>query len=129
MENIVEKFYDALKKKKLMGMKCTKCGAVSFPPKPTCNECGSLKMKWIEMSGKGKLLYYNIENYPGGEFQSVAPYAVGLVIMKEGCAFMPMVKGVDLKDPWAGNLKLPMNVQAKVIKVGTKHVVAFEVVK
>lgn len=128
IDNVVKTFYDGIKKNKLLGLKCSKCGTVTFPPKPTCNKCGNLKLDWITISGKGKLLYYNVENYPGGEFQSIAPYATGLVILEEGCAFMPLVKGVDLNDPWQGNLKLPMDVEAKIVKVGTKDVVAFELV-
>jgi len=129
IEYVVKTFYDALKQGKLMGLKCPKCGEHSFPPKPTCNKCGNLNLKWVKMSGKGKLTVYAIENYPGGEFQAVAPYATGVVKMKEGCVFMPMIKGVDLKDPWKGNLALPVDVEAKIKKVGTKRVVIFEVVK
>lgn len=129
IENVVKTFYDALEKGKLMGLKCPKCGTYSFPPKPTCNKCGNFDLKWVEMSGKGKVNYYNVENFPGGEFQAIAPYAIGVVIMKEGTPLNTLIKGVDLKDPWKGNLALPADVEAKVMKVGTKNVVVFEVVK
>lgn len=128
IENVVKTFYDAIDKGKLMGLKCTKCGTYSFPPKPTCNKCGNLNLKWAEMSGKGKVNYYNVENYPGGEFQAIAPYAVGVVILKEGVALNTMIKGVDLNDPWKGNLALPMDGEVKVMEVGTKKVLIFEVV-
>jgi hydroxymethylglutaryl-CoA synthase len=130
IENVVKTFYDGLKSKKFMGLKCSKCGNVSFPPKPTCNKCGNFKtLKWIKLSGKGKVLYYNVENFPGGEFQKIAPYATGLIHMKEGVPIMTIVNGVNLKDPWAGNMKCPLNVQAGVKKVGSKRVIVFNVVK
>lgn len=129
IENVVKTFYEALEKGKLMGLKCPKCGTHSFPPKPTCNKCGNFELKWVEMSGKGVVNYYNIENFPGGEFQAVAPYAVGIVITKEGVPFNTMIKGVDLNDPWKGNLELPMEGELKTMKVGTKKVLVFEVIK
>lgn len=122
---VAKTFYDNLKKKKLVGLKCAKCGTYSFPPKPTCNNCGNIKLDWAEMSGKGKLRIYSVLNYPGGEFQAVAPYAYGLVMLAEGIPYWTMVKGVDLDDPWKGNLKLPADVTAKVEKVGTKNIVVF----
>jgi hypothetical protein len=45
--------------------------------------------------------------------------------MKEGPVFYTMVKGVDLDDPWKGNMKLPVAATAKVEKVGTKTIVVF----
>jgi len=126
---IVKTFYDNLKNGKLMGLKCPKCGTYSFPPKGTCNKCGNPDLAWAEMSGKGKVNIYSVLNYPGGEFQAVAPYAFGLVKMKEGPVYYTMVKGVDLKDPWKGNMKLPADATAKVEKIGTKHVVVFHVGK
>ena len=124
-ELIVKTYYDNLKKGKLMGLKCAKCGTHSFPPKGTCNKCGNPKLDWVQMSGEGKINVYSVLNYPGGEFQAVAPYAFGLVKMKEGPVFYTMVKGVDLDDPWKGNMKLPVAATAKVEKVGTKNVVVF----
>ncbi len=124
-ELIVKTYYDNLKKGKLMGLKCGKCGTHSFPPKGTCNKCGNPDLEWVQMSGEGKINVYSVLNYPGGEFQAVAPYAFGLVKMKEGPVFYTMVKGVDLEDPWKGNAKLPVAATAKVEKVGTKNVVVF----
>lgn len=130
VEKIVKKYYDALKAKKLMGMECLKCGHVSFPPKPTCNKCGNYKkMKMKKLSGKGELKVYTVVNFPGGEFQAKAPYAFGIVKMKEGPLMNTMIKGVDIKDPEAGNNKLPINVKADVMKVGTKRIVVFKPAK
>ncbi len=126
VELIAKTFYDALAKNKLMGLKCAKCEHYSFPPKGTCNGCGTAELKWVELSGKGKLQLYNIVNYPGGEFQKVAPYAYGLVMLKEGIPYFTMIEGVDIEDPWKGNLDLPMDVVAKVKKIGSKRVVVFK---
>jgi uncharacterized OB-fold protein len=126
---IVQTFYEGLAKGKLMGLKCTECSTVSFPPKGTCNTCGSFELGWIELSGRGKVNVYSVLNYPGGEFQAVAPYAFGLIKMKEGPVYYAMVKGVNLDDPWTGNQVLPSDVTAKVEKVGTKTIVVFHTIK
>jgi len=128
-ELIVKTFYDNLKKGKLMGLKCPKCNTHSFPPKGTCNQCGNPDLEGAQMSGKGKINVYSVLNYPGGEFQAVAPYAFGLVKMAEGPVYYTMVKGVDLNDPWKGNMNLPVDAIAKVEKIGTKNVVVFYATK
>lgn len=66
-ELIVKTYYDNLKKGKLMGLKCAKCGTHSFPPKGTCNKCGNPNLDWVQMSGEGKINVYSVLNYPGGE--------------------------------------------------------------
>ena len=40
LEKVVQKFYDNLEEGKITGKKCTKCGAVEFPPVYACNSCG-----------------------------------------------------------------------------------------
>jgi hypothetical protein len=129
VERVVERYYNDLKKGTITGLKCSKCGAYTFPPKPTCMKCGSFKMNFVKMSGKGVLNVYSVINFPGGEFQAIAPYAYGSVLLKEGPAINAMINGVDIKDPEAGNKKCPINVMASVKKVGTKRVLVFKPVK
>ena len=40
LEKVVETFYKNLEEGKITGKKCTKCGAVEFPPVYACNSCG-----------------------------------------------------------------------------------------
>lgn len=122
---IAKTFYDELNNGKLVGLKCTECGTVSCPPKPTCNNCGSFETAWTQMSGRGQLRIYSVVNYPGGEFQEVAPYAFGLIKLEEGPVYYGMVDGIDLDDPWEGNLSLPVDVTARIETVGTKTIAVF----
>lgn len=46
---ILKTYYDALEDGKVLGMKCAECGDVVWPPLPTCQECGSVDLDWIEM--------------------------------------------------------------------------------
>lgn len=55
LEKVVETFYENLEKGKITGKRCTKCGAVEFPPVYACNSCGCWDMEWVEISGKAKM--------------------------------------------------------------------------
>jgi uncharacterized OB-fold protein len=126
---IVKTFYDKLSAGELAGLKCSDCGTVSFPPKATCNNCGSFEMEWMALSGRGQLRVYSVLNYPGGEFQEVAPYAFGLIKLEEGPVYYAKVEGVDLDNPWEGNLNLPADVSARIETVGTKTIAVFHAEK
>ena len=49
---IVKPYYDALEEGRILGRKCTECGAVDYPPHLICNVCGCLETEWYEISGK-----------------------------------------------------------------------------
>ena len=48
----------ALKKDKLLGLRCNDCGAYTCPPMMVCNECASTNLEIVEMSGKGKIVTF-----------------------------------------------------------------------
>jgi uncharacterized OB-fold protein len=46
-------FFDMLKQKKLMGLKCRGCNTVYFPPKLVCGKCLSQPDKWVPLRETG----------------------------------------------------------------------------
>ena len=79
----VTEFAQYLKDGRLMGSKCNKCGAKSFPPRADCEVCMSGDFEFFEMSGRAKLLTYTkIVAAPTG-FEDVAPFTVGVVDLEE----------------------------------------------
>jgi len=94
----VENFYRYCGERKLMGVRCKKCGATSWPPRSLCSTCFSNTMEWIEFKGRGKLLTYTIIHFPPGQFQALAPYAVGIVKLSEGAQLPGMIKNLKLED-------------------------------
>jgi uncharacterized OB-fold protein len=79
----VADFADHLKDGRLMGSRCKKCGALSFPPRADCLECMHDEFEFFEMSGKGTLhTYTKIAAAPTG-FENLVPYTVGLADLKE----------------------------------------------
>ncbi len=82
---------------KLMGGKCKKCGKIHFPPRPLCNNCFSKDFEWIELPKDGKLLTYTIIHIAPPQFQTLAPYAMGIVQLDNGLKVPGMIKDVPLE--------------------------------
>jgi uncharacterized OB-fold protein len=91
----VSSFYKFVSEKRLMAAKCNKCGTVLLPPKPMCTNCLSTNLKWIKLEGAGKLVSYTIIYVAPEQFQSLAPYTVGIVELKNGLRLPGMICGVD----------------------------------
>jgi uncharacterized OB-fold protein len=103
----VSSFYTFVSEKRLMAAKCTKCGAVLLPPKPMCTHCFSTNLTWIELEGSGKLVSYTIINIAPEQFQSMAPYAVGIVELTKDLRLPGMIRGVEPEKISVGmNLKV-----------------------
>jgi uncharacterized OB-fold protein len=80
----VSDFAQYLKDGRLMGSRCKKCGATSFPPRADCAACMSGDFEFFEISGKAKLnTFTKIVAAPTG-FEDVSPYIVGVVDLEEG---------------------------------------------
>jgi uncharacterized protein len=80
----IEQFYKFLAQSKLMAGKCLKCRKIHLPPRPLCDNCFSQEFTWKEVSGKGKLLTYSVIHIAPPQFQTMAPYAVGIVELENG---------------------------------------------
>ena len=93
----IEQFYRNVLQGKLLAGKCKKCGKVHLPPRPLCDECFSNEFVWKEISQRGKLLTYTIIEVAPAQFQSMAPYAVGIVQLEDGVRIPGMIRGVALE--------------------------------
>jgi uncharacterized OB-fold protein len=54
---LIRKTLEALKEKKLMGLKCPGCGLVYFMPKPYCR-CLSIPDEWVEVKDTATITTY-----------------------------------------------------------------------
>jgi len=80
----VTDFAQHLKDGRIMGSRCNKCGAISFPPRADCEACMSGDFEFFEMTGKSVLnTYTKIVAAPTG-FEDETPYIVGVVDLEEG---------------------------------------------
>ena len=53
-------FWDAVNEKRLVVQNCDECGALQYPPKPACPDCGSDKLGWKDTSGRGHIATYMV---------------------------------------------------------------------
>ena len=90
-----EKYNEALKANKLLGLKCLDCGAITTPPKMVCGTCGSLNLDIIELAGNGKIeTFTTIFVVPEGR-EAESPYVLVMVGLDEGPWIMGNLTGIQ----------------------------------
>jgi len=127
MEPYVKKWYDFFEQGKIMGLKCNRCGSYEFPPVTVCNNCSGTDLSWVEMSGEGKLISFNLGLYPDPPFAEYAPYYYGTVVLKEGPAYPGMIFGIEQGHDEELFQQLPVPVRAEIMQRQGYKMVAFRV--
>lgn len=94
----IEQFYNHVNRGKLLGGRCRKCGKLNLPPRPICDACFSKEIEWTAVSTKGRLLTYTVIYIAPTQFQSMVPYAVGIVELQGGLKIPGMIRGVALEE-------------------------------
>jgi len=90
----IEQFYKFIGEKKLMAVKCRRCNSLILPPKNICPKCFSTDLEWIKLKERGKLVTYTVIHVPPIQFQSIAPYAVGIIELEDGPHLLGMIREV-----------------------------------
>jgi len=91
----IESFYKLVSQRKLMAARCKKCGCLHVPPRPICTRCYGNELDWVELGNRGKLLTYTVIYVSPKQFESLLPYAVGIVKLEEGPQLPGMIRGVE----------------------------------
>ncbi|SFH14328.1 hypothetical protein SAMN05660649_04021 [Desulfotomaculum arcticum] len=91
-----KQYYEALKKNKLLGLKCFTCGGYTTPPKLCCDNCGSTELEIAELSGRGEIKTYTVVRVAPEGLN--APYIVVLVELEEGPWLMGNVDNVNIDE-------------------------------
>jgi len=84
--------------KKILGIKCEKCGRVFIPPRKTCERCFSdISENWVPLSDTGVVTGFTIIRYEEPH-QPVKPPYIQALIKLDGAdtPFVHIVKGVAL---------------------------------
>jgi len=108
---IFKQYNEALKQNKLLGLKCKECGAITVPPRITCNQCTGTDLEVIELSGQGKIqTFTTVFVAPEGR-ESECPYVIVMTELDEGPWIMGNLTGVDPN-------KVTMDIMGKKVKMG-----------
>jgi len=108
-----KQYNEALKKDKLLGLKCQDCGAITVPPKMVCRTCTSPNLDIIELKGAGKIQTFTAINVAAEGREGECPYTVVLVELDEG----PWIMGnlIDIAPD-----KTSMELIGRRVKMGHK---------
>lgn len=80
-------FFEAIAAGRLVAQRCRKCGRYQLYPRPWCAACGSLELEWADVGPEGTVYSFTVIRRVIGnskDFEKEAPYAVGVVELKEG---------------------------------------------
>lgn len=77
-----DKYAEALREGKFLGLKCRQCGEYTVPPQKVCSGCRSEDMEVVKLSRRGEVRSFTVIHTPAEGFE--APYIVGLVELEEG---------------------------------------------
>jgi len=128
LEKVVQKFYDSLEEGKIMGRKCTKCGAMEFPPVYACNSCGCTDLEWTEISGKAKMhsivMPAALSSKP--EYKALGQFAYGEVELEEGARLNAVVRGISRKKRKELLEKMPVSCHAAIYQRDGYKTVVFD---
>jgi uncharacterized OB-fold protein len=118
--NEAKAFWDAAAQQQLSIQRCQDCRAWVWTPRPSCNECGSQKVQWTPMSGKGEVYSFTVIRQVVGRAASKAfepdiPYVIAWVDLDEGPRLITNVIGCPVKD-----VKLGMKVTVQFEKASEK---------
>lgn len=88
-----DQYFAALKEDRLMGLRCRDCGAITVPPKATCEQCSAAELEATPLSGEGVIRTFTVIRVAPEGLQ--APYIVVLVELDEGPWLMGNLAGVE----------------------------------
>lgn len=128
-----KEFHQAIAQDILIGSRCLNCGSISVPQRQICPRCHSEKAERIETKGKGTLAAFTVIYVPPTSmaeagYNAKNPYCVGIVSLEEGPRISAQIVGLDLSNPSAIKIGLPLK-QTYVLRgegESAKKFLAFE---
>ncbi len=85
----------ALRKNKLLGLKCNDCGKITCPPTMACSKCAGTNMEVCELSGNGLIVTLSTVYVAARGREAELPYTVALVELEEGPWIMGNLIDID----------------------------------
>lgn len=86
-------FFEGAKEHKLLIQRCTNCGTLRHPPRPSCAKCRSFEWDAVTASGQGTIYSFVVNHYPQVPAFDY-PLVVALVELEEGTRLVANVAGI-----------------------------------
>ena len=110
---IFKDYNEALKQNKLLGLKCSSCGAITVPPKMVCSQCASSELEVIELKGSGKIKTFTTVFVASEGREEEIPYTIVMVELDDGPWIMGNLDGVEPE-------RVTMDIIGKAVTMGHK---------
>ena len=82
---LTEPYWQAAHQRELKLPRCEACAKFHFYPRSACPHCGSTKLAWHKVSGKGEVYSFTVvHRAPSKGFAEQVPYVVAVVTLAEG---------------------------------------------
>ena len=109
-------YWDGLKERRLLLQQCGNCGLVRHYPRPMCDACHSLEVRWIESSRQGRLYAWTEVHHPFVPgFREEIPYVMATVALEEGVRLQCQMLGAEAA---ALRLDLPVEIVFREVQDG-----------
>lgn len=108
-------FWEAADREQFVGQKCGDCGIFTFPPRPMCPHCHSLKRLEVPLSGRGTVHAWTVPRHPHPFGFKEAP-VVAVIQLEEGTRMVSNVVGVAPED-----MRMDMPVEVTFEDTMNKH--------
>lgn len=101
MTPLNQPFWDGAKNGKLIMQRCQDCRSWVWCPRPVCGECGSDRLEWTELSGRGKVFAFTVIREVVGRalrgFAPDIPYVTAWVDLDDGPRFCSNIVGCPIE--------------------------------
>lgn len=85
---VTQPFWEAAAGRRLVMQRCADCQSWVWCPRPACTECGSEKLDWVSVSGRGRLFAFTVVREVVGRalrgFEKDIPYVTAWIDLEEG---------------------------------------------
>ena len=117
----IEVYLKNIKEGHFRAYKCAECGAVIAPPSGSCYSCGSSKMTWTDVSGKGKIVSFTVIHIAPDQFCDEVPFYVAIVELAEGTRVSARLLGYDPLKPAEVKIGTSVKLDYEKGKSGTTY--------
>jgi uncharacterized OB-fold protein len=77
-----ERFFREMRdNRRIMGVKCSRCGSVLLPPRPYCGFCYEPADQWVELPDEGTLTTYTVVSVPYKGQPAEPPYMYAFIML------------------------------------------------
>jgi uncharacterized OB-fold protein len=98
---VTQPFWEAAAKEKLVMQRCGNCQSWVWCPRPACVECGSEKLQWTPLSGRGRLFAFTVIREVVGRalrgFSKDIPYVAAWIDLDEGPRICSNIVGCPIE--------------------------------